>query len=98
MECYATHLEGAVILFSLQHFIALALLASPRYEQTPNQGLILPTKKSEKFLEFGSDFWILEIVIPSVVYFDQILGAACTQKHVQLLFFSRFQPFLFFSY
>ena len=28
-----------------------------------------------------------------VVYFNQLLGAVCTQKLVKLLFFSRFQPF-----
>ena len=32
-----------------------------------------------------------------VVYFSQLLGAARTQKLVKLLFFSRFQPFLFIS-
>ena len=32
---------------------------------------------------------------PSVVYFDQLLGAGRTQKLVELLFFSRFQAFLF---
>ena len=31
----------------------------------------------------------------SVVYFDQLLGAAHTQKLVELLFISHFQPFLF---
>ena len=30
----------------------------------------------------------------TVVYFDQLLGASCPQKLVQLLFFSRFQAFL----
>ena len=30
-----------------------------------------------------------------VVYFDQLSGAARTRKPVKLLFFSRFQPFLF---
>ena len=30
-----------------------------------------------------------------VLYFDQILGACSTQKLAELLFFSRFQPFLF---
>ena len=30
-----------------------------------------------------------------VVYFDQLSGAVRTQKLVELLFFSRFQPFLF---
>ena len=32
-----------------------------------------------------------------VVYFNQLLGAARTQMLVELLFFSRFQPFLFIS-
>ena len=32
-----------------------------------------------------------------VVYFDQLLGAARTQKLVKILFFRRFQPFLFIS-
>ena len=31
-----------------------------------------------------------------VVYFDQLSGAARTQKLVELVFFSRYQPFLFF--
>ena len=30
----------------------------------------------------------------SVVYLDQLSGAACTQKLTELLFFSRFQAFL----
>ena len=34
--------------------------------------------------------------IQFVVYFEQILGAVRTQKLVEILFFSRFQPFLFF--
>ena len=33
----------------------------------------------------------------SVVYFDQLLSAARTQKLVELLFFSCFQPYLFIS-
>ena len=32
-----------------------------------------------------------------VVYFDQLLGAARTLKLVEILYFSRFQPFLFIS-
>ena len=32
-----------------------------------------------------------------VVYFDLLSGAALTRKLVELLFFSRFQPFLFIS-
>ena len=34
---------------------------------------------------------------PYVVYFDELLGALCTQMRVELLFFSRFEPFLFIS-
>ena len=42
--------------------------------------------------------WLrVRLQVITVVYFDQLLGAVCTQKLVGTLFFSHFQLFFFFS-
>ena len=56
-----------------------------------NQGLILPTKKSEKFPEFGSDFLFLENSILSKIlgsYFQKSAQLAAPKN--QIWFFSDF--------
>ena len=41
--------------------------------------------------------WPKPLLKPDVVYFDQLLGAAHTQKLVETFFLAVFQPFLFIS-